>query len=173
MACHYEIHILLLSYHSKYLALEPLSNDNPLDSILRPGESVGLRGSLTLLTDKISFFYSYKSCALSFIQLDGSIECPHGCVEDHPALLLQLPVRIDYSHLIPPSAHVLHRPSSRVHHRHFDHHLHFKPDTTAPSMVVVVVSRSVLAFSLAASCEHLSASLQLVGVDWSFCICPP
>jgi hypothetical protein len=142
----------------------------------------------------------------------------HGCVEDHPALLLQLPVRVHSSHLIPPSAHALHLSSSPLHHRHLGHHLLVIGQGTAPSLVAVFVSRRVLAFSLAECweglfcdrpqrtachdqtasdhlqddgqyhlaplvwsvqsctvclrrCEHLFASLQLVAVDWSICVC--
>jgi hypothetical protein len=145
--------------------------------------------------------------------------CPHhhGCVKDHPALLLQLPVRVHSSHLIPPSAHVLHLPSSHGHHWELDHHL-LVIERTAPSLVVLFFPRRVLASSLAdcweglfcyrpqrtAShdqtpsnhlqddgqhhlaalvrsvqscpvclhrCEHLFASMQLVAVDWSICVC--
>jgi hypothetical protein len=75
---------------------------------------------------------------------------PNGCVEDHPALLLQLPVRLHSAHLLPPSAHVLHLPSNHFHHCELDHHILLVDlDTAAPSVVVVFVSRSVLAFSLA------------------------
>jgi hypothetical protein len=85
----------------------------------------------------------------------------HGCVEDHPALLLQLPVRVHSSHLIPPSAHVLHLPSSSLHHRDLGHHLLVIGQGTAPSLVAVFVSRRVLAFSLAECCGRGSSAIDL------------
>jgi hypothetical protein len=81
--------------------------------------------------------------------------CLHGGVEDHPTLLLQLPMRVHPPHIIPPSAYVLHLISSHLHHCDLDHHLLLVNSGTSPSLVVVFVSRSVLAFSLAECWEAL------------------
>jgi hypothetical protein len=78
----------------------------------------------------------------------------HGCVEDHPALLLQLPMRIYYSYVIPPSAHVLCLPSNHLYCCELDHHPFLILLDNAP-VVFDLVPGSVLAFSLAECDERL------------------
>jgi hypothetical protein len=70
----------------------------------------------------------------------------HGCVEDHPALLLQLPVWVHSSHLIHPSTHVLHLPSGHSVHCDLDYRLLVIEQSREPAVVAVFVSWSVLAF---------------------------
>jgi hypothetical protein len=74
----------------------------------------------------------------------------HGCAEDHPTLLLQLPMWVDSSHFVSSCLHVLHLSANPLHRCDFHHHhitnnhYHGAVSAVAPE----IVSRSLLAFSV-------------------------